>query len=95
MDRRKRELKKAAERKSLRQSLPLSPDAFRELFGVIDQKVPTEGCDHSLRWTMAWLKRRKLDPAPVIAWLNDHGGYCDCEVLNAQDTVEEATKDDA
>ena len=78
----------------MRQSLPLSPAALRELFGMVDAKVSAEGCDHSLRLTLAWLKRRKLEPEPVIAWLNEHGGYCDCEVMNAVDTVEEATKDD-
>lgn len=97
MDRRKRELKKgfqAAQRKAMRESFPLSVIALRELFERLDEKLSTEGCDHSLGLTNAWLAERKLEPAPVIAWLHDNGGYCDCEVLNAEDMVDEATRDD-
>lgn len=47
-------------------------------------------CDHTLRDTLAFLQERKLDASPIVEWLEEHGGYCDCEVrLNVMPWVEE------
>ena len=45
-------------------------------------------CDHSLSDTTQWLGENGEDPEPVVSWLRDNGGYCDCEVIsNVYDTV--------
>lgn len=42
------------------------------------------GCDNTLRHTMAWLKAH-YEPGQalekVLAWIQEQGGYCDCEVM--------------
>ncbi|KAF1699784.1 DUF2695 domain-containing protein [Pseudoxanthomonas suwonensis] len=40
-----------------------------------------DGCDHSLRFTRQFLASRGIEPDRVLPWLEEHGGYCDCEVL--------------
>lgn len=40
-----------------------------------------EGCDNTLRMTMQWLYAHGRPVEDDLAWLADHGGYCDCEVL--------------
>lgn len=96
MDKRKRELAKgyrAAQRKAIRESFPLSVAALREIFEMLDERLVREACDHSLRHTTGWLTSRQLEPEPVIRWFNEKGGFCDCEVLaNVEDTVEDAAK---
>jgi hypothetical protein len=39
-------------------------------------------CTHTHALTERALRRNKVaDTAPAIAWLKEHGGYCDCEVV--------------
>jgi hypothetical protein len=37
-------------------------------------------CDHTLRETQAFFKNPTFNPEPVISWLKQHDGHCDCEV---------------
>jgi hypothetical protein len=46
--------------------------------------------NHTLRLTRAWLAKYKVQPEPVLEWLEEHGGFCECEVvLNAAFRFEE------
>ena len=87
-DPRKDELKKAwrqRERLKLAASIPMPRQDLRDLFEHLDREGAAE-CDHTLRVTTEFLQKRGLDPARVIPWLHEHGGYCDCEVLaNVED----------
>ncbi|MBA2394163.1 MAG: DUF2695 domain-containing protein [Ktedonobacteraceae bacterium] len=39
-------------------------------------------CDHTLRYTVAWMKKHHIqDIQANIEKIKDLGGYCDCEVL--------------
>jgi hypothetical protein len=38
-------------------------------------------CDGALTRTRAFLSSRIPDPEAALAWLTEHGGYCDCEVI--------------
>lgn len=89
-DDRKRELKaqfRDAAEKRLIASLPLDIQTLKDLLSYLNREA-APACDHSLRETIAFLQGRKIDPAPVIPWLQEQGGYCDCEVIgNVYDAV--------
>jgi hypothetical protein len=79
----KDELKKSwreQERQKLITSIPMPLQVLRDLFDHLDSEGAEE-CDHTLRVTTAFLQQRELDVERIIAWLGEHGGYCDCEVL--------------
>ena len=89
-DERKRELKaqvKAAEKQKLFASLPVDIPTLKDLLSYLN-KDPALPCDHTLRGTTEFLTSRQIDPAKVIPWLQEHGGFCDCEVIyNVYDAV--------
>lgn len=79
----KRELRdwRDAQRAAARAALPLPDDALESLFDDLAAHLSREPCDHTRRLTTAWITRSGHDPAPVLAWLDQTGGYCDCEVV--------------
>ena len=82
-----------AERKRLKQqlrdqqrsaalrALPLTISDLEAMFHSLDIELGRQGCDHSRRLTQAWLVGRGCELETVFAWLDEHGGFCDCEVL--------------
>lgn len=79
------------QRRTVRESFPVPSEVLQELFGFLDEELPEQGCDHTRRITEAWLEEHGHDVPTVCAWLDSHGGYCDCEVLaNVEEVVEEA-----
>jgi hypothetical protein len=72
---------KAEQRAAARSKLPLANEQMQAMFDVLDVELPRQGCDHTLRMTKAWLVSNALPVEPVIAWLHESGGYCDCEAL--------------
>jgi len=87
-DPRKEALKKAwreQENQKLLASLPMSQADLRELFDYLDRPEASP-CDHTLKDTVQFLERKKIDVERAVSWLREHGGYCDCEVLgNVED----------
>jgi hypothetical protein len=82
-DPRKEDLKKAwkeQERQKLIASIPMPQQDLRDLFDYLDRENPPP-CDHTLRDTLEFLKKRGLDAERIVPWLREHGGYCDCEVI--------------
>jgi hypothetical protein len=80
---RKRELKasfKAKELETLEASMPLSKEDLRGLFEYLGSEVAS-GCDHTAKKTLSYLRSRSLDSDRIVPWLQELGGYCDCEVL--------------
>ncbi|WP_047515935.1 DUF2695 domain-containing protein [Methylophilus sp. UBA6697] len=71
---------KAKEQEMLVSSMELSVSDLKALFVHLDSELKA-GCDHTLSKTLDFLGDRKFEPATVIPWLKEHGGYCDCEVL--------------
>ncbi|MDU1889330.1 MAG: DUF2695 domain-containing protein [Dysgonomonas sp.] len=62
-------------------SLPISRELFQELFDYLDEALE-EGCNDTLRLTETFLHSQSVrNVEEVLLWLNDKGGYCDCEVL--------------
>lgn len=63
--------------------LGLTASQLEDLGNHLNMKLPENGCDHTLRFTLEWLQgasRRKTKG--VIEALRNRGGFCDCEVLN-------------
>ena len=81
----RKEILKALKEKELaefRQNLPMSEDKFIQLFEILDAQLQERGCDHSLKLTEQTLVNLGVkDVLSVLAWLEEQGGYCDCEVM--------------
>jgi hypothetical protein len=96
--RRKKEMRKRwreGQRAQIRAELPMPFDGIRAMFDMLDAELPRQGCDHTRRLTQRWLEDGGHDTEAVLAWLDDHGGYCDCEVLaNVEQHFEEAMRND-
>ena len=60
--------------------MPISRAHLTELFGHLDSALKN-GCDHTSRFTEAFLRSHSLPEATILPWLREYGGYCDCEVL--------------
>ena len=71
---------KAKEQEHLLTSMKLNVGDLKALLAHLDSTLES-GCDHTLSKTLGFLAARKLEPTNVIPWLQEHGGYCDCEVL--------------
>lgn len=69
------------ERESFVESLPATKEQIEDLFDYIDRRTAAEPCVHNLRFTMQFLMENRLNMPAVMSWLNENGGYCDCEVL--------------
>jgi hypothetical protein len=75
-----------AERDAIRSTLPLTPEQMCRLFDFVDEQLSAVSCDDTLRNALAFLGKEGLPVDPVIRWLENAGGYCDCEVLaNAEE----------
>lgn len=75
---------KDLERTKYKASLPASESDIKTLFDYLDKQL--EECDDTLRLTNEFIKERNLPVVEIVSWLNEHGGFCDCEVLaNVED----------
>jgi hypothetical protein len=69
--------------------MPISKEDLRALLEKVDEAIFEERngeveclCDHTLRHTREFLRARSLGEEPIVKWLGEHGGYCDCEVTS-------------
>jgi hypothetical protein len=85
---RKQLLRKAKliEKRKAESELPASVDEMRELIERVDERL--EGvCDHTLRYTLDFVRQRGLDEQRIVPWLRHFGGHCDCGVvINVDDS---------
>jgi hypothetical protein len=72
----------AQQRAAARDQLPMAETDFESLFTMLEHHLAAVPCDHSRNWTSAWLTERSFDLAAVFAWLDETGGFCNCEVLH-------------
>ena len=81
-ERRKKLVREAARREQVSSEarMPISKANLAELFDYLDSSLAA-GCDHSLRFTLAFLQAQQLPSVVIIPWLGEYGGFCDCEVL--------------
>lgn len=97
MDDQERDLKqawRADERAKARDAFPLPLEALTALFAMLDTELTRSHCDHSRRLTEGWLAARRYDVERVCAWLDEHSGFCDCDVrINVRQHVEDSVHD--
>jgi hypothetical protein len=72
---------RAAQAASLLASMPLRSSQLKELFDYLGGKLIEEGCDDTLRYAKQFALEVHVPFAPLKTWLEDLGGYCDCEVM--------------
>ena len=83
---------KAGRQAVARAALPLPNELMQALFDMLDVELLRCGCDHTLRLIRRWLASEGLPVEPMVEWLKDNGGYCDCEALaNAEQAWQAAT----
>jgi hypothetical protein len=85
---------RAKERAESRVAFPIAADALTALFDAIDEALSTQPCDRTRRNAQAWLTSHGHPVETTFAWLDEHGGFCDCEVLaNVKQHVSDALMD--
>ena len=62
-------------------SLPERQDTISDLLDYIEDELYDSECDHHLRHAMRFMMQNQLDFPKLTSWLNENGGYCDCEVM--------------
>jgi hypothetical protein len=72
---------KQQERDSFVQSLPVNQEVFKQLFDYLDAELQLHACDHTDTLTRYFLDKTCANADEVIEWLNEHGGFCDCEIV--------------
>jgi uncharacterized protein DUF2695 len=93
MDDRSRALKtrrRAKQRAEARAAFPLPDQSLLVLFDHVQHCLDVAPCDHTMQHTLGWLMAAGHRVEPVVDWLREHGGFCDCEVVaNARDHWEQ------
>jgi hypothetical protein len=60
------------------------PFTYECLACFLQRAIPVSSCDGTAALTQTWMASQKEDTRWLIPWLQQRGGYCDCEVyLNA------------
>jgi hypothetical protein len=78
-------------RRKVRDSLPVPAPALKALFDYADAQLKSSECDDTLRHVLDFIRSHALPEDAIVIWLENNGGYCDCEALaNAEQVVEEA-----
>ena len=70
-----------AEQERFRATLPLSPELLGIMFDFIDQQLAQNECDNTFKYLLHFLSEHQIEANPVVHWLENLGGYCDCEIL--------------
>ena len=82
---------KEKQRQAARALFPLPEEMLVKLFQSLDAELADSECDHSLRLVRGWCQKVGVEAEPVVAWLGENGGFCDCEALdNAEEAFEDA-----
>ena len=63
------------------ESLPAGQYDIEDLFDFLEMKLEHEDCNHSLRLSMQYMMENRLDFPKLTSWLQENGGFCDCQVL--------------
>jgi len=55
--------------------------AISDLIDFVEDELYDNECNHSLQYSMRFMMDNRLDFPKLTSWLNENGGYCDCEVM--------------
>ena len=75
------------ERRAALERFPVPILILKELFDFLDVRLSESQCDHTLRLTREFVRRNSLDEERMMQWLEQHGGFCDCEALNNAEPI--------
>ena len=71
--------------------VPVPAPMMKAFLDYIDGRLSSSECDHTLRYAREFIHAQSLPEAPILAWLEGAGGYCDCEAINnAEELLEDA-----
>ncbi|MBX7102556.1 MAG: DUF2695 domain-containing protein [Gemmataceae bacterium] len=85
---------KAQKSAAARAKFPLPREQLSAMFDWLDAELSRNECSHTLRLVRDWCSNAGVEARPIELWLNDNGGYCDCEALaNAEQAFQEACKE--
>ena len=70
----------AEDTKKAIEEMPISLAHLGQLFDYLDVELE-EGCDHTPKITTAFLTSNNLNTESILPWLQEQGGFCDCEIL--------------
>jgi hypothetical protein len=62
-------------------TLPADQETISELLDFIEDELYGSECNHSLQNAMRFMMENRLNFPKITSWLNENGGYCDCEVM--------------
>jgi Protein of unknown function (DUF2695) len=78
-------------RRSIREGLPAPATMMKALFDYIDKRLSSSECDDSPRYATEFIRTNSLPEDAILDWLEEAGGYCDCEAINnAEQILEDA-----
>lgn len=60
---------------------------LKGLFDFLEQRLSESACDDTLRFTREYIRQSVMREGETIRWLEQQGGFCDCEVLNNVESV--------
>jgi len=79
------------EQKNFIDNLPISKEIILEMFNFLHDNDAIEKCKHNFDIAKSFLLEKNIDLEKTYNWLEEYGGYCDCEILY---NVEEKFYDD-
>ena len=61
----------------------ITKEQLKDLYDFLDEECATIMCDNTLKLTLRWIEENNLSDRKdeIIEYLENHGGYCDCEVI--------------
>lgn len=80
----KKAMKKAFKEKAMndfKESLPIKDIEFLPLFEFLENELDENDCSGDFALLEKYCKEKKIDFSTLSAWLREHGGFCDCEIL--------------
>ena len=69
------------ERDLLIEMLPATKEQIVELFDYLNDLLGEIDCKHDLEQTIKYAMQKGLSVSKLMTWLQENGGFCDCEVL--------------
>jgi hypothetical protein len=82
---------KNSEKEEILKTLPIQLEVLRKCFDFLDERLSKNGCDDALNFTLEFIQKNNLPKDDLTYWLENNGGFCDCEVLA---NVEEKINDE-
>jgi hypothetical protein len=72
---------KTNEREKILSNLPVSLELLKSLFNWVGNQLEKQDCDQTFKFTQNFIEQNNLPEDTLLEWLQNQGGYCDCEVL--------------